>query len=211
MQFSNQNYLLLLQRIQVWFLEHTRRLSTTCNPASGNSIYHPPASIGTYTCEHNTPPQYSYTQNWLIKYIWWDKKNLLGWSWVLEELVQFVKCLLCKHEDISLIPRTHFEKLSMVAQVCKPSDREAEAGRSLGLTGQTAQPNWRASKPMKEPVWCYLGNDTQAFDLWLTCTYMHEHVHTHEHVHAHTHTHTQMSILYLQPQNDLGAHVAWRL
>lgn len=44
------------------------------------------------------------------------------------ELIELVKCLLCKDEDLSLIP--------MVVHTCKPRAGEAETGESLGLTGQ---------------------------------------------------------------------------
>jgi hypothetical protein len=37
------------------------------------------------------------------------------------EMARLGKCLLCKHEDSSLIPRTYVKKLDVVAQACNLS------------------------------------------------------------------------------------------
>ena len=47
------------------------------------------------------------------------------------EMAQLVKCLLCKHEDLSLIPKIHVQMLGAAEEVHNPSPGEAEAG---GLT-----------------------------------------------------------------------------
>lgn len=52
------------------------------------------------------------------------------------EMAQLVKCLLCKHEDLSLIPKIHVQMLGLAEEVHNPSTGEAEAGASLGLSGQ---------------------------------------------------------------------------
>lgn len=51
-------------------------------------------------------------------------------------LSQMVKCWPQKYEDLNLMSRTHVEKLGVVAGTCNPGKRKAEAGGSLGLTGQ---------------------------------------------------------------------------
>lgn len=38
-----------------------------------------------------------------------------------ETMVLLVRCLICKQEGPSLTPRTHIEKLGMVAQACNAS------------------------------------------------------------------------------------------
>lgn len=43
------------------------------------------------------------------------------------------KCLLCKHEDLSLILRNHIKRPGTVA--CTFNPREAEADRYVGITG----------------------------------------------------------------------------
>lgn len=55
--------------------------------------------------------------------------------------------MLHKHEDLSLISRTHVKKINKEKPIvgvctCKLSAGEAELGRSLGLTGQPASLNW---------------------------------------------------------------------
>lgn len=49
--------------------------------------------------------------------------------------------MLCKPKDLSLIPRIHVKTkqntLDMVVQAFNSNVREAEAARSLGLTGQS--------------------------------------------------------------------------
>lgn len=52
------------------------------------------------------------------------------------DIAQCIKCLLCRHKDSSLVSRTHFENLGVVACTCNP--REAESGKALGLPGQPA-------------------------------------------------------------------------
>lgn len=52
------------------------------------------------------------------------------------ELVQPLKCSLYSLENLSVIPRTNVEKLSVLACGGKPATGEAETGRSLGLFGQ---------------------------------------------------------------------------
>lgn len=52
---------------------------------------------------------------------------------VAELIVQLIKCLPCKHEDISLIPRDHVKKLGMVAFACNPRIGKLEMDKLLGL------------------------------------------------------------------------------
>lgn len=59
------------------------------------------------------------------------KSDVLG----AEEMAQQVKCLPCKHEDQTLIPRTGTEKPSMAVHTCNPSAGEVEETGSPGLTG----------------------------------------------------------------------------
>lgn len=55
-------------------------------------------------------------------------------------IVQLIKHLLCKHEDVSSIPRIHAMKRNTgaAAHVCNSTTREVDTGRCLGLAGQTA-------------------------------------------------------------------------
>lgn len=48
------------------------------------------------------------------------------------------KCLACKHEDCSLIHRTHVKKLGVGVRACDPSTVGADMGGFLGLAGQPA-------------------------------------------------------------------------
>lgn len=54
----------------------------------------------------------------------------------LEEMAQSAKCLPWKHEELSLIPRTPVNKLSMVACTCNFMAGELEKGGFLELAGQ---------------------------------------------------------------------------
>ena len=51
------------------------------------------------------------------------KENITG----IREMVQLVKCLPCKHEDLSSVPRTHILKKCRACSL-----REAEIGGSWG-------------------------------------------------------------------------------
>lgn len=55
--------------------------------------------------------------------------------WCLEEIVQAVKCLLCRHEDLYLIPRTYVNMWDVVVRICLCW--KAELGRSLELSGHS--------------------------------------------------------------------------
>lgn len=44
-----------------------------------------------------------------------------------------VKFLLCKHEDLSLIPQIHWEKTGMVTNACHSSVEDRETGRTRSL------------------------------------------------------------------------------
>lgn len=50
--------------------------------------------------------------------------------------MQPLKCSLLSLENLSGIPRTNVEKLSVLACGGKPATGEAETGSSLGLFGQ---------------------------------------------------------------------------
>lgn len=50
--------------------------------------------------------------------------------------MQPLKCSLYSLENLSVIPRSNVEKLSVLACGGKPATGEAETGRSLGLFGQ---------------------------------------------------------------------------
>lgn len=47
------------------------------------------------------------------------------------EIAQSVKCLLCKHKDLSSTLCTHTKSLGMMADTCNPSTGEVETGGSL--------------------------------------------------------------------------------
>lgn len=52
------------------------------------------------------------------------------------ELAQSIKFLLCKFEDLGLIPRTHGKVVGMRACACNCNSGEVETGISLGLVSQ---------------------------------------------------------------------------
>lgn len=52
------------------------------------------------------------------------------------ELAQSIKFLLCKFEDLGLIPRTHGKVVGMGACACNCNSGEVETGTSLGLVSQ---------------------------------------------------------------------------
>lgn len=52
-----------------------------------------------------------------------------GWN-----IAQLVRCLMCKLEDLSLLP----SKRGLMTEPCNPSTREVETGEFLGLAGQSA-------------------------------------------------------------------------
>ena len=49
------------------------------------------------------------------------------------EIAQSVKCLPCRHEDLSSIPRTQNTKVYVPLHACNPSAVEAETGGFLRL------------------------------------------------------------------------------
>lgn len=55
------------------------------------------------------------------------------------KVVQLVKCSPCKHENLNSSSQKQNE--GMVEHTCNLRAREAEASRTLGLPGQSAQPN----------------------------------------------------------------------
>lgn len=52
------------------------------------------------------------------------------------EMDPSVKCLFCKHEDLSSKSRTHAKKAGMMECPCNPTTGEVETGGSLELAGQ---------------------------------------------------------------------------
>jgi hypothetical protein len=44
------------------------------------------------------------------------------------------------------------KKLGEVVSACNLSTEQSDIGKSLGLPGQPAQPNWQASRPVRDPV-----------------------------------------------------------
>lgn len=55
------------------------------------------------------------------------------------KVVQLVKCLPCKHQNLN--SSSQKQKEGMVEHTCNPRAREAEASRFLGLPGQSTQSN----------------------------------------------------------------------
>jgi hypothetical protein len=97
-------------------------------------------------------------------------------------------CLLYKHETLSLIPRTNFKKLGVVAGSYHPSTGEGKTLGSLGLAGQqSSRPHWspgsvtNSASNIKGGRWL---RSTTSDDLW-------PHTHACARTHAHTDTHTQ--------------------
>lgn len=52
-----------------------------------------------------------------------------------------IKTLLCKSEELSLVPKHPDKKLGTTADASNLSSEEMEKGRSLGFSGQPAQLN----------------------------------------------------------------------
>lgn len=77
----------------------------------------------------------------------WGICIILGRSRRLGEMEQPVKGLLCKLEELSLIPRQ--VKAGHGCSCCNSSTRGEEAGRTLGLAGHAANPTWQVPGQQK--------------------------------------------------------------
>lgn len=49
------------------------------------------------------------------------------------EMAQLVRCLLYKHEDLSLVPISHVQTSGISSGTCNPSMGESDKGRTPGL------------------------------------------------------------------------------
>jgi hypothetical protein len=58
---------------------------------------------------------------------------------------QSVQCLLCKHKDLSLFPKSHLLKSGVMVNFGGPNTGEAEASTFLRPIGKPAQPIWQIS------------------------------------------------------------------
>lgn len=116
------------------------------------------------------------------------------------KLAQLIKCLLLKHEDLSLIPTTHIEtQMWLVVQACNLSAGEADTGRSLQLS-KHPWPNRRAPCPSE---WSCLKKqskqiapNTQGWPL------VSANLHLHRHVCICAHTHACARVLILNANKD---------
>jgi hypothetical protein len=61
-------------------------------------------------------------------------------------MAQPSKCLLCKHKDLSLVPRTHVQfKRGQCGEMCNPGTGEGGTDRFPGASlGSKIQVNWRS-------------------------------------------------------------------
>lgn len=57
------------------------------------------------------------------------------------KIAQTIKCLPGKHQDMSLILRTHVTRLGASVWSCVPSTRETEMRGSWGLAAQSVEQN----------------------------------------------------------------------
>lgn len=90
-------------------------------------------------------------------------------------MAQLSKCLPFKLQDLSLIPETVKKNSVVVPKPCNPSIGEAEAEKSLGLTGQPVQPHRQAQGSVRNLVsqqWWKAREKEIKVDFWL-------HMHTH--------------------------------
>ena len=97
--------------------------------------------------------------------------------------------MLCRHEDLNEISRTHMKKLGVVACDNTLSSGKMEIWGSTELAGQLALPNILDLGQMRDPV---SKNKCMAPEehLRLISTHLHTHVRVYSHSHAtHTHTH----------------------
>lgn len=77
-------------------------------------------------------------------------------------MAQLVKCLLCKHGELSLDSRYPHKKPGMVRCVCKLNAGDVKSGGSLRLAGQKAQLSHGASeRPCLNTIsWRVIEKDT---------------------------------------------------
>lgn len=123
------------------------------------------------------------------------------------EIAQSVKCLPCRHEDLSSIPRTQNTKVYVPLHACNPSARERQASRDpwdSGFSNQAALAYLASSRPVRclvtvKPGGWHMRNGSHSVPL--ACTHTHRYTHAYFHtcapcpdtVHTHTHIHTQYS------------------
>lgn len=101
------------------------------------------------------------------------------------------KCLSCKENNLSLLPRTHFKKLGEVAYAGNPRAAEADGG-SLGLTSQPTKPAQRV--PGQDRTGEFLSQRKKLAVLRTNtgcCLLALAHpAHVHAHIPTHIHMHT---------------------
>lgn len=89
---------------------------------------------------------------------------------------QLVKCLLCKHGDLSPVPKTPNRKLSMVACACNPNAEKIQINNvvpwgSLAIKpGLDSQRQASETPCLKKQEWRFPKNDIQDCPLASTCT-----------------------------------------
>lgn len=85
---------------------------------------------------------------------------------------------MCKHEDLSLIPRTCFEKQGVVVPSCNPSAEDTQIGRPLGLGRLDRQASKTSERHLKmrneilsqKTKWRGTVEDNESCTLPSTCT-----------------------------------------
>lgn len=57
-----------------------------------------------------------------------------------KEMARSIKCLPCKQENLSLIPRPALKKIPVGVNFCNMSTGEAETGGAMGLASRSPSP-----------------------------------------------------------------------
>lgn len=70
----------------------------------------------------------------------------------IERVSPLVKCILLRHEGLSLIPSIHIKVLATVAHTCNPSAGETETEGSLELAGQPVELKLQAPGSLRTPA-----------------------------------------------------------
>lgn len=122
---------------------------------------------------------------------------LFTWTLVLEDfiqtgrIVQLVKCLPPKHENLNFIFRSHVKTPGLVVNSCNLRAAEEETWRSLGLTSHLPEPNWWTPGlwETQSQKRCVLFRMTPEMVLWPSQAYAYMYIHAHAPPPTHRHMH----------------------
>lgn len=101
------------------------------------------------------------------------------WTYVVREITQLAKYLLCKNQDRDLSPRIRIIKLSVGACPCDPNAGKAEARWTASLAGLSYSIPDAVSENTVDDI---LRNSSQGCPLASTDTHTHVYIHTSTHM-----------------------------